>query len=96
MREAFQAHREKQNVLSQQQCGANRRCAVVNIYPSAPTSRVKSNSIQGKSLGRLWFRQPLPSHSHQANLNQLCSIEHLLGLPAMIKNEFKGVKLETL
>lgn len=49
-RGALQARRRKQNVLSWQQCGANRRFVVVNIYPSAPTSKVKSNSTQAQSL----------------------------------------------
>lgn len=73
MRGALQACRGKQNVVSRQQCGANWRCTVVNIYPSAPTSVVKSNSIQGQSQGQLWFRQPLPSHSHPDDINRLCS-----------------------
>ena len=64
--EHFRHTGQKQNVLSQQQRGANRRCTVVNIHPRAPTSVVKSNSSQAQSPGQLRFRQPLPSHSHQA------------------------------
>lgn len=62
---------------------------MVNIHPSAPTSMVKSNSIQEQSLGQLWFRRPLPLYSHPENLNQSLLENSLLELAAEIKTSLK-------